>query len=259
MNYKYILLEIKNKIGVLKFNRPEQLNAMNSKMMEEIIDALRIIDEAEPQDIKIAIITGMGKAFMAGADIKEYALQSPSQFNQFQKNGRKIYSSIESNSKPIIGAINGYAFGGGLEIALACDLIVAVNGAKMGLPEILLNLIPGGGGTVRLAKKIGINRANEMVMTGRTITSEEMYDFGAINKLFPLQNFNEDVLKYATEFIDKPSDNLKVIKYLTQFSIGTLTPEIELLEHNALVKFYNSEDAQKKLKEFYNKSKEPKK
>lgn len=259
MQYKFIILEIENKIAWLKFNRPDQLNAMNSKMMGEIIDALKKIDKAEAEEIKVGVITGIGKAFMAGADIKEYALQTESQFNDFQKNGRNIYTLIEENSKPIIGAINGYAFGGGLEIALACDLIVAVEGAKMGLPEILLNLIPGGSGTLRLAKKIGINRTNEIVMTGKTVIAEELYDYGAINHVFPKATFNQHVLKFALGFIDKASENLKVLKQLTQMSVGRISSEAESIEHNALARFYKSEAAQSKIKEFYNKSIERKK
>jgi len=165
--YENIIFNIEDKIAWLKFNRPQQLNAMNSDMMNEIIDALKKIDAASADHIRVAVITGIGKAFMAGADIKEYASQTEAQFNDFQKNGRNVYTLIEENSKPVIAAINGFAFGGGLEIALACDMIVAAEGAKMGLPEILLNLIPGGGGAIRLAKKIGVNRTNEIVMGGK--------------------------------------------------------------------------------------------
>lgn len=257
--YNNIILEIENKVAWLKFNRSDQLNAMNSEMMAEIIDALKEIDNADGAEIKVAVITGNGKAFMAGADIKEYALQTESQFNDFQKNGRNVYSLIEENSKPVIAAINGYAFGGGLEIALACDMIVAAEGAKMGLPEILLHLIPGGGGTIRLAKKIGVNRTNELVMTGKTILAEELYNYGAINHLFSINSFEEDVRKFATDFTYKASDNLKVLKQLSRMSVEGRSAEAEKIEHDALNCFYKSEAAQAKIKEFYDKSIERKK
>lgn len=257
--YKNIIFKVEHKVAWLKFNRPDQLNAMNSEMMGEIIEALKKIHDTDSEEIKVAVITGIGKAFMAGADIKEYALQTEAQFNEFQKNGRSVYALIEENSKPVIAAINGYAFGGGLEIALACDMIVAAEGAKMGLPEILLHLIPGGAGTIRLAKKIGINRTNEIVMTGKTILAEELYNYGAINHLFPINSFEEEVRKFAAAFTDKASDNLKVLKQLSRMSVEGRSTEAEKIEHDALNSFYKSDAAQAKIKEFYNKSLERKK
>lgn len=257
--YKNIIFEVNEGVAWLKFNRPDQLNAMNSEMMGEIINALRRIDDADSAEIKIAVVTGTGKAFMAGADIKEYALQTDSQFNDFQKSGRGVYSLIEESSKPVIAAINGYAFGGGLEIALACDMIVAVEGAKMGLPEILLHLIPGGGGTIRLAKKIGVNRTNEIVMTGKTIIAEELYQYGAINHLFPKASFENDVRRFAAAFTDKASDNLKILKQISRMSIEGRTSEAEGIEHDSLNRFYRSKAAQVKIQEFYKKSLERKK
>lgn len=257
--YKHLVFLVSDKIAWLKFNRPAQLNAMNSEMMEEIIDALKNIHSADGEQIKAAVITGVGKAFMAGADIKEYATQTQSQFNDFQKNGRNIYSLIEKNSKPIIAAINGYAFGGGLEIALACDMIAAAEGAKMGLPEILLNLIPGGGGTIRLAKKIGVNRTNEIVMTGKTILAEELFSYGAVNHLFPVSDFEEYVKRFAENFTDKASDNLKVLKQISQMSVEGLSSRAEIIEHDSLSQFYDTEGAQAKITEFYNKSLDRKK
>src|SRR5947207_15058804 len=125
MKYQYTLLEIKNKIAWLIFNRQEQMNAMNSQMMNEIIHSLEEIHAADPGQVRVAVITGAGKAFMAGADIKEYAQQTQGEFEDFQKKGYLLYAAIEDNAKPVIAAINGYAFGGGFEIALACDMIVA--------------------------------------------------------------------------------------------------------------------------------------
>ena len=220
MKYQHILFDVKDKIAWLTFNRPEQLNAMNAQMMNEIIHALGEINEADAKQVRVAVITGAGKAFMAGADIKEYAQQTQEQFEDFQTKGRSLYAAIEGNAKPVIAAINGYAFGGGFEIALACDMIVAVEGAKMGLPEILLNLIPGGGGTLRLSKKIGVNLANEMIMTGRTVLAEEMHRHGLINYLYPKDAFIEKVTEFAASFADKEPDRLQAIKQLTQLSAG---------------------------------------
>ena len=259
MKYQHILFDVKDKIAWLTFNRPEQLNAMNSQMMNEIIHALGEINVADAKQVRVAVITGAGKAFMAGADIKEYAQQTQAQFEDFQTKGHSLYPAIEGNAKPVIAAINGYAFGGGLEIALACDMIVAVEGAKMGLPEINLNLIPGGGGTLRLSKKIGVNLANEMIMTGRTVLAEEMYRHGLINYIYPKDAFIEKVTQFAASFADKEPDRLEAIKQLTQFSAGGVGMAAQRMENAALNNFYRSKEGKEKIQEFYKKSLERKK
>ena len=258
MKYEHIILEINNKIAWLKFNRPEQLNAMNALMMDEIIHALDFVDKADTSEIGVVVITGAGKAFMAGADIKEYAQQTEAQFDAFQLKGHSLYAGIENNSKVVIAAINGYAFGGGFEIALACDMIVASAGAKMGLPEILLNLIPGGGGSLRLTKKIGINLTNEIVMTGRTLVAEEMHARGVINYIYPRENFIEKATEFAQTFAAQLPDRLLAIKQLTQEAATGITPALQAKEAGLLGKFYRSKEGQEKIQAFYNKSLEKK-
>jgi enoyl-CoA hydratase/carnithine racemase len=258
MKYEHIILEIHNKIAWIKFNRPEQLNAMNALMMDEIIHALDFVNKADSSEIGVVVITGAGKAFMAGADIKEYAQQTEGQFDAFQLKGHSLYAGIENNSKVIIAAINGYAFGGGFEIALACDMIVAAAGTKMGLPEILLNLIPGGGGSLRLTKKIGINLTNEIVMTGRTILAEEMHARGVINYIYPRENFIEKATEFAQIFAAQLPDRLRAIKQLTQEAANGITPALQAKEAAALGNFYRSKEGQEKIQAFYNKSLEKK-
>jgi len=258
MKYEHIILEIHNKIAWIKFNRPEQLNAMNALMMDEIIHALDFVNKADSSEIGVVVITGAGKAFMAGADIKEYAQQTEGQFDAFQLKGHSLYAGIENNSKVIIAAINGYAFGGGFEIALACDMIVAAAGTKMGLPEILLNLIPGGGGSLRLTKKIGINLTNEIVMTGRTILAEEMNARGVINYIYPREHFIEKATEFAQTFAAQLPDRLQAIKQLTQEAANGITPALQAKEAALLGKFYRSKEGQEKIQAFYNKSLEKK-
>ena len=258
MKYEHIILDINNKIAWIKFNRPEQLNAMNALMMDEIIHALDFVDKADTSEIGVVVITGAGKAFMAGADIKEYAQQTEAQFDAFQLKGHSLYAGIENNSKVVIAAINGYAFGGGFEIALACDMIVASAGAKMGLPEILLNLIPGGGGSLRLTKKIGINLTNEIVMTGRTLVAEEMHARGVINYIYPRENFIEKATEFAQTFAAQLPDRLLAIKQLTQEAANGITPALQAKEAAALGKFYRSKEGQEKIQAFYYKSLEKK-
>lgn len=259
MQYQHIQFETRNKVAWLNFNRPQQLNAMNAQMMNEIIHALGVVNSADAKHVGVAVITGSGKAFMAGADIKEYAQQTQEQFEDFQTRGRSLYVAIEGNAKPVIAAINGYAFGGGFEIALACDMIVAAEGATMGLPEILLNLIPGGGGTLRLSKKIGTNLANEMIMTGRTVTAEEMHRVGLINYLYPKDTFIEKVTAFAASLAEKEPDRLQAIKQLTQLSAGGISLAAQTMENAALNRYYQSEEGQQKIQKFYQNSLEKKK
>jgi enoyl-CoA hydratase/carnithine racemase len=206
----------------------------------------------------VAVITGAGKAFMAGADIKEYAGQTQQAFEAFQSRGHSLYEAIESNAKPVIAAVNGYAFGGGLEIALACDMIVAVEGAKMGLPEIRLHLIPGGGGAMRLTRKIGVNLANEMIMTGRTVQAEEMHRQGLINHLYPQESFSEKLTEFAASLAAHAPDRLQVIKQLTRLSAGPIPLTAQNLQTEALNNFYRSKEGQEKIQAFYTKSLEKK-
>ena len=254
MEFKFIKYEIDQKVAWIKFNRPDQLNAMNRRMMDEIIEALNLVNIANGEEITVCILSGEGKAFMAGADIKEYAQQTREQFEAFQIKGRSLYATIEGNSKPVIAAINGYAFGGGFEIALACDMILSKQYAKLGLPEIKLNLIPGGGGTQRLTKKIGLNKANELIMMGSTITAEELYDRGLINHIFPKEEFIEKVKEFAQELAAKPLDRLQIIKQLTQMSAGGVEIEALHIETTALSTFYQSKEGKSKVQEFYQKS-----
>ena len=169
--FKHIIVKSEDKIGFLIFNRPTQLNAMNREMMDEIIEAIRLINTDD--SINVGVITGSGRAFMAGADIKEYGDQTLEEFKSFQDRGIKLYETIENASKPWIAAVNGFALGGGFEIALSCDMILASATAKMGLPEVFLSLVPGGGGTQRLIQKVGINRAKELLFFGGQYTAED--------------------------------------------------------------------------------------
>ncbi|HLX90426.1 MAG TPA: enoyl-CoA hydratase/isomerase family protein, partial [Puia sp.] len=185
------------------------------------------------------------------------------QFENFQTRGYSLYAAIENNPKPIIAAINGYAFGGGLEIALACDMIVAVEGAKMGLPEIALTLIPGGGGTMRLSRKIGYPHAIEMVMTGQTVSAEEMLSLGLINHLYAKDSFMESVTGFAALFANKPADRLQAIKEIARLSVNTdeqaASKKAQDAESAALNKFYQSREGKEKIEAFYRKSLDKKK
>lgn len=256
--FDHIKYEVEEKVAWIKFNRPDQLNAMNYSMMNEIIRAIELVNVADENEVSVCVITGEGKAFMAGADIKEYAQQTREEFAGFQTKGRSLYAAIEGNSKPVIAALNGYAFGGGFEIALACDMILAAEGTKMGLPEINLNLIPGGGGTQRLPQKVGINLANEILMTGRTLIAEEMQRHGLINHIYPRNEFPEKVKEFAAQFSNKAPGRLGMLKQLAKMSQNEVSMSALSLENKALGTYYQSDEGQDKIQEFYKKSLERK-
>jgi enoyl-CoA hydratase/3-hydroxypropionyl-coenzyme A dehydratase len=257
MSYQFIETSADEGLATIRFNRPGQLNAMNRAMMEEIIAALSEVN-ANP-DIRVCLVTGTGKAFMAGADIKEYAQQTEAEFDAFQTRGRDLYAAIEGNAKPVVAAVNGYAFGGGLEIVLACDLVVAVEGAKMGLPEITLGLIPGGGGTQRLPAKIGLNRANELLMTGRTGTAEELRDWGVVNAVYPRDEYETRAVAYARQLVDKPAEALRMLKQLSRLAAGSMDTAAQAIENEALSRLYKSPEGQARIQAFARKSLDRKK
>ncbi len=181
MSYKNLTYEIQNRINIIAINRPEKLNALNMQTFSEIDHAVKL--SIANSDIRLIIITGVGeKAFIAGADIKELVSFTMEQAFELSESGHKILSeTIENSPKPIIAAINGYALGGGLEIAMACHIRIASENSKMGMPEVSLGLIPGYGGTQRLPQLIGKGRAMDMIMTGKMIDANEALAFGLIN------------------------------------------------------------------------------
>lgn len=219
--YRYLEIRKEKSIGTVKFCRPNQLNAMNKEFMNEII--LAFTEMNNDSEIKVVIITGSGRAFMAGADIKEYASQTDKEFLDFQQCGIKLYQAAERCSKPYIAMVNGYALGGGFEIACACDMIIASENSKFGLPEVHLGLIPGGGGTQRLIQKIGINRVKEMLYLGSSYSAEIMHEWGVVNYITKEECLEEKTLEIAEKLTRRPSTSiaqLKRLAYLSTCPIG---------------------------------------
>ncbi|HET6272806.1 MAG TPA: enoyl-CoA hydratase-related protein, partial [Bacteroidota bacterium] len=179
MSFTHIILTKQEKYAIVQFNRPEVLNALNMRLMEELVDALEILDK-DP-DVHCIILTGNEKAFAAGADIKEMADATAVEMvtrDQFAR-----WDRIRKIKKPIIAAVSGFALGGGCELAMTCDMVVASETAKFGQPEINIGVIPGAGGTQRLTRAVGKVKAMEMVLTGRMISADEALRWGLINKV----------------------------------------------------------------------------
>jgi len=183
MNYQNILLELEAPIAVLKINRPKQLNALNKDTIEELHMALKELRSMP--NIRAVILTGEGpKAFVAGADIKEFSDFGVHEGTELAGAGQeKLFDYIENFNKPIIAAVNGFALGGGLELAMSCHFRIAAGNAKMGLPEVTLGLIPGYGGTQRLAQLVGKGHAMEMITTAEMISASRAKELGLVNEV----------------------------------------------------------------------------
>ena len=195
--YQNIKLESKeNGIWQLTINRPDSLNALNSALFNEMAEALRHLSELSFEDAKALIITGAGeKSFVAGADIKDMKDLDEEGALQFAQRGQSIFHEINLLKIPVVAAVNGFALGGGLELALACDFIFASDNAKFGLPEVSLGLIPGFGGTVRLARAVGIRKARELTFSGELITAAQALEFGLVNLVVPQSELMAAVIK----------------------------------------------------------------
>lgn len=179
-----VTFSLENQIGLLTLNRPDALNALNSQMLTDLEKTLTELKSQFPATLRALVITGAGeKAFVAGADIKEISQLNATQGLEFAQRGQKIFRMIEQLPFPVIAAVNGFCLGGGLELALSCDFIYAADTAKLGLPETNLGLIPGFGGTVRLAKVVGVNRARELIFTAQVILAVEAEKMGLVNRV----------------------------------------------------------------------------
>lgn len=201
--YNTIICEQKGLIQVITINRPMQLNALNKETIGELHDVL--VKANEDQNTGVIILTGSGeKSFVAGADIKEFADFSIAQGGELAAEGQlKLFSFIENLSTPVIAAVNGFALGGGLELAMASHIRIASSNAKMGLPEVSLGVIPGYGGTQRLAQLVGRGRANEMVFTAGMITADEAYRIGLVNHVVE----QAELMNKAEELANKILNN----------------------------------------------------
>ena len=183
MAYENILYEKKDGVAFITFNRPKVLNALNRKTVEELRDAL--LDARGDETVRVLILTGAGeKSFVAGADIGELAVQTPVQGKEFSLFGQSVFHLLETMGKPSICAINGFALGGGCELALSCTIRIASKTAKLGQPEVKLGILPGYGGTQRLARLCGKGVAHELCLTGEMVTAEEAQRIGLVNRIY---------------------------------------------------------------------------
>lgn len=204
MELKYIKLEISESVTTLTINRRETMNSLSSEVLGELECALYELDRDD--SVKVVVITGAGeKAFVAGADIQEMSEMTSFEGHAFGRTGQRVMLFIEKMKKPVIAAVNGFALGGGLELALACDFIYASEKAKLGFPEVGLGIMPGFGGTQALSRLIGPNRAKELIYSGRIINAQKALAWGIVNEVFAPEELMAKTLETAREIAGKGS------------------------------------------------------
>lgn len=211
MTYRNLLIEKENSVEKIIINRPPVLNALNSEVIEELEEEFNILEKSP--DVRVVIITGSGeKAFVAGADIGELKKLNTLEGENFASKGHRVLKKIENLPQIVIAAVNGFALGGGCELAMACDIRIASNKAKFGQPEVNLGLIPGFGGTQRLPRLVGKGRAMELIATGDMIDAEEAYRIGLVNKVVPPEELMNSVLKIAEKILEKSPSAVSLAK-----------------------------------------------
>jgi enoyl-CoA hydratase len=212
MAYDNIIFEKDGNVAIIRFNRPKALNAVNPAVLQDVNDALNKI-EADTS-LRVLVFTGEGeKAFVAGADIAHMVNFTPLEGRRFSQDGHELLSRLENLPIPVIACVNGFALGGGNEIAMACDFIYASENAKFGQPEINLGIIPGFGGTQRLSRLVGKSRAKELCMTGAMITAQEAKEIGLVNKVFPPATLWEETMKTARGLGSKGRVSMRAAKH----------------------------------------------
>ncbi len=239
------------KVGQIQFNRPDVLNALNIELMGELLDALQKFDK--DGETGCIIITGSAKAFAAGADIKEMATQSA--IDMHIRDQFAVWDKIRKIKKPVIAAVSGFALGGGCELSMACDMIVAAESAKFGQPEIKLGVIPGAGGTQRLTRAIGKARAMEMILTGRMYSAREMYEAGLVSRLADDEVFIEEAVALAKEIASMPPIALQMAKDSILKAFDTTIEGGLEYERKAFYLLFASEDMKEGMGAFVEKRK----
>ena len=254
MEFKFIIYEKSEGIATITLNRPEALNAFSKEVVEEILRALE--DVKSDENVRVVVLTGAGeKAFSAGADIKAMAGMTALKARELSLMGESLCLALENLEKPVVAAINGYALGGGLEVAMACDLRIASENARMGQTEVNIGLIPGWGGTQRLTRLVGMTKAKELVFTGKMFDARTAEQLGIVNIVAPADKFKETVRQFALDLTSKPPVALKVAKALINKGANISLDSALALEREGFGVVASSEDLKEGVSAFTEKRK----
>ncbi len=253
MTYEFILVEsqFQPHISLIRLNRPKELNALNLQLMQEIKHALYELDNNE--DVRCIIITGNEKAFAAGADIKQ--MESKTAIDMLKIDQFETWDQIRKTKKPVIAAVSGFCLGGGCELAMTCDMIVASETAKFGQPEIKLAIMPGAGGTQRLTRAVGKALAMEMVLTGKFISAQEAFDSGLINRVVPEEIYLDEAVKLAKEIAQQSPIAIRLAKESVLKAFDSGLQEGLFFERKNFYMCFASEDQKEGMNAFVEKRK----
>lgn len=252
MPYENILLDRDGEIAIVAINRPKVLNALRTDVLRELVECLKEVDCDDT--VKVVIITGAGeKAFVAGADIAEMAVLDPKKAKQFSEFGNLVFSAIEKLSKPVIAALNGYALGGGCELLMACDIVIASDKARIGQPEVKIGIPPGFGGTQRMARIVGKMKAKEIIMTGDMITADEALRIGLINKVVPAEKLMEEAKAMARTIASRAPVAVRMAKQLINEGMNVDLESGLAMESKGFAICFSTNDQKEGMKAFLEK------
>lgn len=251
---KTVLLEVKNGIGYITINRPEALNALSSQVLADLNEVLDQVEKSE--EIRVVIVTGAGeKAFVAGADIKEMDLMSPIQAFEYMTFANDTFTRLSDLRQPTIAVINGYALGGGMELALSTDIRIGFEKTMVGFPEVGLGIIPGFAGTQRMSRLIGTSRAKELIFTARTVKGQEAYDLGILNKLVPAEELLSSAEELAAAIMKNAPLAVEKAKHVIQVGAELPLKNAIRLETEAEALLFSTEDKLEGMRAFVEKRK----
>ncbi|SDP71777.1 enoyl-CoA hydratase/isomerase family protein [Desulforhopalus singaporensis] len=253
MASKTVLLKQENGIGWIRFNRPEKLNALNSQVFKELEEAVAACEEAD--EIRVVILTGSEKAFVAGADIDQMADADVTDAARLGEISMRAQERLAYLAKPTIAMISGYALGGGLEVALCCDFRIAADNAVLGLPEITLGIIPGGGGTQRLSRLISYSNAAELIMTGEMIKADQAEKLGILNRVVDPGALEDEVKAFASKLIKQPAMALRAAKTAMRRGLEVSLKDGLYIEQDCFCMLFSTADQKEGMKAFMEKRK----
>jgi len=251
MSYEMILTETRGRVGLITLNRPQVMNALNNQLMREVMDALDVYDKND--EIGAMVITGNEKAFAAGADIKEMAGKTIQQM--MDTDPIAVFGRIRTIRKPVIAAVSGWALGGGCEIAISCDMIIASESATFGQPEINIGVIPGAGGTQRLAYALGKVLAMEMILNDRRLTAQEALQHGLVNRVVPVDAYLDEALKLAEEIASRAPVAVRVAKKMINQAYERTLSDGLAEEKQVFYNLFSTEDQKEGMQAFVRKRK----
>ncbi len=251
MNFEFIIVEpqVAPGVGLIRLNRPKELNALNRQVIAELVEATAQLDQ--DTNCRCIVLTGNERAFAAGADIKEMSDRTATEMLVIDQFSR--WEAIRKTKKPIIAAVSGFALGGGCELCMLCDIIIAGDSAQFGQPEIKIGVIPGAGGTQRLTRAIGKYRAMELILTGKFISAEEAYRIGLVNRIVPTEIYLQEAIKLAQEIATMPPVAVRLAKEAVNTAEETLLDDGLLLERKNFYLLFATEDQKEGMKAFIEK------